>query len=103
MKRRIGIPAGLILVSAAAIALAQGPGGNRGPGRGRPGGPGGTFDNTTIPKDDVEKKLLAAIGDITQKQGWRLNVPVQDGRMLRLLAESIDAKTVVEIGTSNGI
>jgi predicted O-methyltransferase YrrM len=61
------------------------------------------LDNTTIPKDDGEKKLLAAIAEIRQKQGWRLNVPDQDGRMLRLLAESTGAKTVVEIGTSNGI
>ena len=106
MTCRTGILASLILVSAAAIALAQGPGGNRGSGRGRPGGSsgaGGVLDNTTIPKDDGEKKLLAAIADIRQKQGWRLNVPDQDGRMLRLLAEGIGAKTVVEIGTSNGI
>ena len=106
MKRGIGILAGLVLVSVAAFALAQGPGENRGQGRGRPGGPGGAggvLENTTIPQDDGEKKLLAAMADITQKQGWRLNVPVQDGRMLRLLAESIGAKTVVEIGTSNGI
>jgi predicted O-methyltransferase YrrM len=31
-----------------------------------------------------------------------MNVPEQDGRLLRLLAESINAKHVVEIGTSNG-
>jgi predicted O-methyltransferase YrrM len=31
-----------------------------------------------------------------------MNVPRRDGRLLRLLAESIDAKRVVEIGTSNG-
>ena len=41
--------------------------------------------------------------EINRKQGRMLNVPVQDGRLLRLLAESINAKTVVEIGTSNGI
>lgn len=37
----------------------------------------------------------------SQSRGM-MNVPVEDGRLLRLLAESIGAKTVVEIGTSNG-
>lgn len=32
-----------------------------------------------------------------------LNVPDLDGRMLRVLAEATGARTVVEIGTSNGI
>jgi predicted O-methyltransferase YrrM len=111
MKYRIGIVVGLAIVSVMAYALAQAPGGKGGPGKGGPGkgppgGMGGTsysLDNTTLPKDDVEKKILATIDDIFQKQGFRLNVPTQDGRMLRLLTESIDAKTVVEIGTSNGI
>ena len=31
-----------------------------------------------------------------------MNVPQQDGRILRLLTEAIGAKHVVEIGTSNG-
>lgn len=103
MKRRIAILAGLVLVSATACALAQGPGGKRGSDQQRPGGSPGVSETRTTPKDDVEKKLLAAIEDITQKQGWKPNVPVQDGRMLRLLAESSGAKTVVEVGTSSGI
>ena len=32
-----------------------------------------------------------------------MNVPEADGRLLRVLAETIDAKSVVEFGTSNGI
>ena len=32
-----------------------------------------------------------------------MNVPDTDGRMLRLLAETTGARTVVEIGTSNGV
>ena len=55
------------------------------------------------PKDDAEEKILKALQQINQQQGRMLNVPQQDGRLLRLLAESIGAKTVVEIGTSNGI
>ena len=36
-----------------------------------------------------------------QRRGM-MNVPPDDGRMLRLLAEAMNAKSVVEIGTSNG-
>lgn len=31
-----------------------------------------------------------------------MNVPIEDGRLLRLLTEAVNAKNVVEIGTSNG-
>jgi caffeoyl-CoA O-methyltransferase len=104
VKLKIAVAAGLLMAVVITYSAAQPPGGKRGPGRGEaPGGAGGALNATTVPKDEVEKKILAVIGDITQKQGYRLNVPTQDGRMLRLLAESIGAKTVVEIGTSNGI
>ena len=53
---------------------------------------------TDAPADDAEKKILAVMDDITKKQGWRLNVPPADGRELKRLAESISAKSVVEIG-----
>lgn len=62
-----------------------------------------TFEAAPCPKDEAEQKLLALLEEIPRKQGWKLNVPATDGRMLRLLAEAIGAKTVVEIGTSNGI
>ncbi|MCX7427814.1 MAG: class I SAM-dependent methyltransferase [Planctomycetia bacterium] len=89
--------------------------GRRGPGS--PDGPGGppsrtgrrgadlasSFDSTTLPKDDAEKKALAALAEIQQEQGRRMNVPDADGRLLRLFSEAMGAKNVVEIGTSNGI
>jgi caffeoyl-CoA O-methyltransferase len=102
MNRSVGIVLGLMIALITTDALAQP---SAGKGRGGRGGPGGGYslDNTTLPKDDVEKKIFTSIGKITQEQGFRLNVPTQDGRMLRLLAEGIGAKTVVEIGTSNGI
>jgi predicted O-methyltransferase YrrM len=76
----------------------------RGPGAGPDGGSRApAADNPARGKDEAEQKILAAIDDITRKQGRRMNVPAQDGRMLRLLAESLGAKNVVEIGTSNGI
>lgn len=90
----------------------RGPGDGPGP-AGKPGGPRGgagqgvrtpaAIASAPQPKDDAEKKLLQLIDDINRKQGRMLNVPAQDGRMLRLLAEAVGAKTVVEIGTSNGI
>ncbi|MCK7503606.1 MAG: hypothetical protein MZV70_05495 [Desulfobacterales bacterium] len=36
-------------------------------------------------------------------RGGNMNVPLTDGRLLRLLAESAGAKHVVEIGTSDGL
>jgi len=54
-------------------------------------------------RDAAEKKVLDTLDHIARTQGRMMNVPDCDGRMLRLLVESIDAKSVVEIGTSNGV
>ncbi|MBM4034560.1 MAG: methyltransferase [Planctomycetes bacterium] len=55
------------------------------------------------PKDDAEKKILDILADMRQNQSaGMMNVPREDGRMLRLFAEAVGAKHVVEIGTSNG-
>ncbi len=85
----------------------------RGPGAGGQGDFGGRgasgrgqsspFQVATQPKDDDERKILQALDDIIQAQGRRMNVPTEDGRLLRTLAEALDAKTVVEFGTSNGV
>ena len=56
-----------------------------------------------LPKDDAEKKILAVLDDLDKHhRPGHFNVPVEDGRLLRILTESISAKRVVEIGTSNG-
>lgn len=57
----------------------------------------------TLAHTEVEKRILAVLHDLDQnhRQG-NMNVPVEDGRLLRLLTESTNAKNVVEIGTSNG-
>jgi len=69
--------------------------------RGR-GGPGGSaLDKAPVPKNDNEKKILSILDDIRSRQSYR-NVPPQDGRLLRILAESMNAQNVVEIGTSTG-
>ncbi len=56
-----------------------------------------------LAKSDEERKILAVLDDIyeNQRRGM-MNVPPEDGRLLRVLAEAINAKHVVEIGTSNG-
>ena len=47
--------------------------------------------------------MLSVLEDLdrNQRKGM-MNVPVEDGRLLRLLTEAVGAKHVVEIGTSNG-
>ena len=84
---------------------ARAPGEVRGRGRGGPpdAGPAAPFETATLPKDEGEKRILESLEEINRVQGRMLNVPVQDGRLLRLLAEATNAQTVVEIGTSNGI
>jgi predicted O-methyltransferase YrrM len=61
------------------------------------------FERGPLAKDEAEKKILAVLDDLdrNQRRGM-MNVPVEDGRLLRVLAETIDARHVVEIGTSNG-
>jgi len=70
--------------------------------RGRGGQRSGSeLERPPIPKDDNEKKILGILEDILAPQRFR-NVPPQDGRFLRITAESMNAKHVVEIGTSTG-
>lgn len=84
-------------------ALAQPP---AGPGRGfgGPRGMGSGLSGMLRPptaKDDAEKRILDTMENLEGGRGMQ-NVPTEDGRLLRLLVESIGAKHVVEIGTSNG-
>ena len=48
-----------------------------------------------------EKRVLAVLEDVHRNHRY-LSVPEEDGRLLRILAESIGAKQVVEVGTSTG-
>ena len=52
-----------------------------------------------VPKTPGERRILQT----ALATPHYANVPLADGRMLRLLTEAIDAKHVVEIGTSTGI
>ncbi|MDH4241310.1 MAG: O-methyltransferase [Phycisphaerae bacterium] len=77
-----------------------------GMGRGPMGGMAGmssSEESAPLAKTEVEKKILSVLDDMdrSDRRGM-MNVPITDGRLLRLLTESIGAKHVVEIGTSNG-
>jgi len=74
-------------------------------GRGPRGGgmemSGSELEKAPVPADDNEKKILAILDSIRATQSYR-NVPPQDGRFLRITAQSMNAKNIVEIGTSTG-
>jgi predicted O-methyltransferase YrrM len=76
------------------------------PGQGYPpGGVAGTsfMESPPIPKTEAEKKILSILDEMDGNQSrGMMNVPAEDGRLLRLLTETLGAKNVVEIGTSNG-
>ena len=76
------------------------------PGRGsggRRGGGAAPQGQAPLPANEQEKKIFSVLEDMDQNhRRGMMNVPEQDGRILRLLTESIGAKHVVEIGTSNG-
>lgn len=58
--------------------------------------------NPPLAKNAREKNILAEIDHVAKAHETYLSVPVEDGEALRLLAEAVDAKRVVEIGTSTG-
>jgi caffeoyl-CoA O-methyltransferase len=73
--------------------------------RGGPGGRGGfsSPQAASLPLNEQEKKILGVLDDMYRNQSnGMMNVPTLDGRILRILTESTNAKNVVEIGTSNG-
>jgi len=60
-----------------------------------------TLEKPPVPQNDNEKKILGILENILATQSYR-NVPPEDGRLLRLLAETMNAQNVIEIGTSTG-
>jgi caffeoyl-CoA O-methyltransferase len=96
----------VILTAALLLAVvesltAQPPG--RDPGGRRGGGGAAPQGQAPLPANEQEKKILSVLEDMDQNQRrGMMNVPQQDGRILRMLTEAIGAKHVVEIGTSNG-
>lgn len=65
--------------------------------------PGGLFASPQLAQSPFEKRVLDVLADMgaNQRRG-SMSVPEGDGRILRVLAESIGAQQVVEVGTSIG-
>src|ERR1700678_1981874 len=111
MKRTALVIATMIGISVLALrgrAQQAGPEGGtektkQGRGRGgfAPAEAGSDLSKPPIPKDDGEKKILAALDQARQGQRYA-NVSTADGRLLRQLTEALNAKRVVELGTSTG-
>jgi predicted O-methyltransferase YrrM len=55
-----------------------------------------------LAKTESEKTILGVLDKIVREHETYLNVPMPDGRALRLLTEAAGAKTIAEIGTSTG-
>jgi caffeoyl-CoA O-methyltransferase len=95
--------AGLVVLATANRLGAEG--GGWPPRGGGPSGQGAVQweDPAPVPGSEAEKTILAVLDDMfrNQRRGM-MNVPPEDGRLLRLLTEAVGAKHVVEIGTSNG-
>jgi predicted O-methyltransferase YrrM len=88
----------VMMAGVASLAWGQRGGGFRGGPQARSMG--------TVPtqaKSDAEKRVLATLAEAQQIGETYLNVPVNDGRMLRVLAESTEARSIVELGTSTGL
>jgi caffeoyl-CoA O-methyltransferase len=62
-----------------------------------------SLQSPPLARSETEKRILAAISEAVKAGELYANVPALDGRMLRVLAESANAKQVLEIGTSTGI
>jgi predicted O-methyltransferase YrrM len=62
---------------------------------------GSGLEKPTVPKDEGEKRILAALEEARKGQRFA-NVSEADGRLLRQLTEAVGAKRVVELGTSTG-
>jgi predicted O-methyltransferase YrrM len=61
----------------------------------------GTRARAPLAQDADERRILDVLDDVHRRQQY-LSVPEEDGRLLRVLVESIGAKHAVELGTSTG-
>lgn len=90
----------LLVMTAVSIALAPltTPAQGRGPGR---DGQRWSFKSKPVARDAAEERALEVLAAMAGKRGM-MSVPMDDGRFLRILAESMNARHVVEVGTSQG-
>jgi predicted O-methyltransferase YrrM len=55
------------------------------------------------PRDEAEERMIDVMEDMQTNQSQGMgNVLPEDGRLMRMLTESLGAKHVVEVGTANG-
>ncbi len=85
-----------IVVALAGMAYSQ---------RGPRGGFRGGYATGSLPQpnSEPEKKVLGVLEEALKAGAMFQNVPITDGRMIRLLTEAAGAKNVVELGTSTGL
>ena len=106
LKKILLVIAVVVLLAAVVDSLTAQPrprGGDFGGRRGGRGFSAAPQQNPPTAVNEEEKKILSVLDDMDRNQrGGNMNVPMEDGRILRLLTEAIGAKHVVEIGTSNG-
>lgn len=107
MLKKILLVIGAVVISAAIVenltAQPRPRGGDFGGRRGGRGFSAAPIQNPPTAVNEDEKKILSVLDDMDRNQrGGNMNVPMEDGRILRLLTETIGAKHVVEIGTSSG-
>ena len=93
MKRTLTIS---VLVLTAAFSAAAQPrrGGRQAP---------GSEQYPPVARTEAEKRIFATLDEAVAARALYANVPAADGRLLRLLTESVNARNVVEIGTSTGL
>jgi caffeoyl-CoA O-methyltransferase len=103
LKRAVLVILAAVLLLAVVETLTAQPPGGRGFG-GRRGRSFSSFQQQQpLAANEEEKKILDILEDMDRNQSrGMMNVSQADGRILRMLAEAVGAKHVVEIGTSNG-
>lgn len=102
MKHRLFPILSAMAIGASTLPTLAQPSVQRSPRRG-PDGAEPLLASRTLPKDDREQAVLAVLEDMDRNQRrGSMSVPVNDGRLLRILTESVNAKHVVELGTSIG-
>lgn len=94
MQRTLIVLVGIAIATLCASAQRRGGGRGVAP---------GTDEYPMIPRSASEKRILATLEGAARAGALYANVPAADGRLLRLLAEAVNAKHVVEIGTSTGL
>jgi predicted O-methyltransferase YrrM len=87
LPRRAALGAAAALIAASTLARAQGRDMAR--------------SGTPLAGSADERRVLQVLDDVYRSHRY-LSVPEEDGRLLRILAESIGARHVVELGTSTG-